>query len=103
MAKLPGAQFVLTDHALVAVGLIFNSILRSIAVHREQANNSILALCPVIDSPIREKFHCLVQMEFVPGMFIGLLNHQKERWGIGRQHCDRHALLSRIRQNSASR
>ena len=64
-AKLSQAEFVFANHALVPIGFVFNPILGSIAVHREQADDRIATPRLVIDAPIGEEFHRLADLEFV--------------------------------------
>ena len=59
------AEFIFANHALVPVGLVFNSILRGIAIHRKQPDDGVLALGLVIDAAIGEELYNLVHTEFV--------------------------------------
>ena len=63
--QLLSAKFVLANHALMPVGLVFDPILRRIAVHREQADDGIATSRLVIDAPVREEFYRLPDLEFV--------------------------------------
>jgi hypothetical protein len=80
---LSRAKFVLTNHTLVPIGFIFNPILRSIAIHREQADDGVLASRLVIDAPTREELHSLVYavFVFVVGHLDKFLNRRKNRGG----------------------
>jgi hypothetical protein len=49
----------------VPVGLVFDPILWSIAIHGQQAYYGILAPGLVIDAPIWEELHSLIYTEFV--------------------------------------
>jgi hypothetical protein len=64
-AELPRAELVFADHPLVPVYLVFDAILRRIALPKEQANDFKTAFGGMLDAALREKFHCLADTVFV--------------------------------------
>jgi hypothetical protein len=64
-AKLTRTKLAFANHSLVSVHIVFDSILGSITLSEEQANDSIAALCRKIDTSAREKFHWLADAVFM--------------------------------------
>jgi hypothetical protein len=65
ISLVPVREFALVNHPLLAVCVIFNSILRSIAIHRKQTNNGVAAFTSVVNAPAGEKINCLTHTEFM--------------------------------------
>jgi hypothetical protein len=64
-AESPRTKFAFADHPLVPVHLVLDSIARRVAFAEELANYFEAALGCMLDTPLREKFHCLADAVFV--------------------------------------
>jgi hypothetical protein len=65
MRRLPRAELAFADHPLVPVHLVFNSVMRGIALAEQKANYLEAAFSRMLDAPLRKKLHCLTEMIFV--------------------------------------
>jgi hypothetical protein len=64
-AELPQTEFAFANHSLVPVYLVFDAIVRRIALAEQEANDFEASLGCVLDAPLREKFYCLADTVFV--------------------------------------
>ena len=62
---VPCCELALVNHPLLAVRIIFDPILRRIAIHRKQTNDRVATFTSVINSPAGGKVHYLTHTEFV--------------------------------------
>jgi hypothetical protein len=65
MRQLPQTELGFADHPLVPVHLVLDSVARRVAFAEEQVNYFEAALGRVLDTPLREKLHCLADAVFV--------------------------------------
>jgi hypothetical protein len=61
----PVCEFAFVNHPLLTVRVIFNAILRRVAFHRKQTNDSVAAFASVIDASPGKEVHRLTHTEFV--------------------------------------
>jgi len=64
-AGLPRTELAFADHSLVPVHLVFNSIMRCVALAEQKANDFKAAFGRMLYTPLWEKFHCLADVVFV--------------------------------------
>jgi hypothetical protein len=64
-AESPRAEFAFSDHPLVPVHLMLDSVAGRVAFAEEQANYFEAAFSRVFDAPLREKFHRLADAVFM--------------------------------------
>jgi len=64
-AELPRTELAFADHSLVPVHLVFNSIMRGVALAEQEPNYFEAAFSRMLDTPLWEKFHRLTDAVFV--------------------------------------
>jgi hypothetical protein len=64
-AELPRTELAFADHSLVPVNLMFNSVIRGVALAEQKANDFKAAFSRMLDTPLWEKFYCLAESIFV--------------------------------------
>jgi hypothetical protein len=65
LSLVPAGEFTLENNSFLAVRVILDSILRGIAVQRQQTDNGVATSTSVINAPARGKVHRLTDAEFM--------------------------------------